>query len=73
MNRSLAAIVRREDDGHVSPCPDVEAASQGGTVQEARDTLEEVLALSFECAHAAEIDWRLRDAAYATRFEVAAG
>ena len=37
MNRQLTAIVEREGDGYVALCPEVDVASQGDTVAEARD------------------------------------
>ena len=40
MNRRLTAIVERDGDGYVALCPEVDVASQGGTVAEARDNLE---------------------------------
>ena len=51
MNRQLTAIVEREGDGYVALCPEVDVASQGDSVAEARSNLEEALALFFETAH----------------------
>ncbi len=73
MNRQLTAIVEREGDGYVALCPEVDVASQGGTVTDARDNLAEALALFFETAPAEEIDRRLRGEVYVTRIEVAVG
>ena len=71
MNRSLTAIVEREGDGYVALCPEVDVASQGATVTEARNNLTEALALFFESASAEEIDRRLHGEVYVTRIEVA--
>lgn len=71
MNKSLTAIVEREGDGYVALCPEVDVASQGATVTEARDNLAEALTLFFECASAEEIDRRLCGEVYVTRIEVA--
>lgn len=60
MNRQFAAIVEREGDGYVALCPEVDVASQGRTVAEARRNLEEALTLSLEAAPAEEIDRRVR-------------
>ncbi len=60
MNRQLTAIVERDGDGYVAVCPEVEVASQGGTVAEARDNLTEALALFFETAPAEELSRRLK-------------
>lgn len=63
MNRQFTAIVEREDDGYVALCPEVDVASQGRTVAEARRNLEEALTLFLETAPAEEIDRRTRDEA----------
>jgi predicted RNase H-like HicB family nuclease len=47
---NLTAIIEREGDGYVSLCPELDIASQGGSVEEARDNLQEALALFFEAA-----------------------
>ena len=73
MNRQLTAIVEREGDGYVALCPEVDVASQGNTVTEARDNLAEALTLFFETAPAKEIDRRLRSEVYVTRVEVTIG
>ena len=73
MNRRLTAIIERECDGYVALCPEVDVASQGDSVDEARDNLTEALALFFETASAEEIDRRLRGEVYVTHVEVATG
>ncbi len=73
MNRKLTAIIEREDDGYVALCPEVDVVSQGDTVAEARDNLEEALTLFFETASAEEIEGRLSDEIYVTQVEVAVG
>ncbi len=73
MNRRLTAIVEREGDGYVALCPEVDVASQGNTVSEARDNLAEALTLFFETASAGEIDRRLHSEVYVTHVEVAVG
>lgn len=60
METRLTAIVEREGEGYVALCPEVDVASQGGTVFEARDNLIEALTLFFETASAEEINRRLR-------------
>lgn len=59
MQRRLTAIIERESDGYVSLCPELDIASQGNTVQEARDNLQEALELFFETASPGEIQQRL--------------
>ncbi|HJW87000.1 MAG TPA: type II toxin-antitoxin system HicB family antitoxin [Candidatus Brocadiaceae bacterium] len=55
----LTAIIEREGDGYVSLCPELDIASQGGSIEEARDNLREALELFFEAAPAEEIKQRL--------------
>ncbi len=73
MNRRLTAIVEREGDGYVSLCPELDVASQGATVAEARENLIEALTLFFETASAGEIDKRLTEEVYVTNIEVTVG
>ena len=61
MNKRLTAVIQREDDGFVAYCPDLDIASQGNSIQNARDQLREALELFFECASPAEIESRLGD------------
>ena len=58
MNRRLTSIVEREGDGYVSLCPELDVASQGDTVADARDNLIEALTLFFESSSIGEIDKR---------------
>ena len=73
MTRHVTAIVEREADGYVALCPEVDVASQGDTVAEARANLTEALTLFFETASPEEIDRRLRGEIYVTQVEVAVG
>lgn len=73
MNRRLTAIVEREGDGYVALCPEVDVASQGETIVEARDNLAEALSLFFETASVEEVNRRLRGEVYITQIEVAVG
>ena len=66
----VTAIIEREDDGFVALCPEVDVASQGSTVQEARTNLEEALELFFETASDSEVARRLRSEVYVTRIQV---
>lgn len=54
-------------------CPEVDVASQGDTVDEARRNLKEALELFFETASAEEIRERLHAEVYVTQVEVAVG
>jgi predicted RNase H-like HicB family nuclease len=55
----MTAILSREDDGFVALCPDLDIASQGSTIEEARANLVEALKLFFETASSSEIARRL--------------
>jgi predicted RNase H-like HicB family nuclease len=59
MSRRLTALIQAEGDGFVSLCPELDIASQGDTVEQARDNLREALELFFECASPAELQERL--------------
>jgi predicted RNase H-like HicB family nuclease len=73
MTRQLTAVIEREGDGFVALCPQVDIASQGRTVDEARTNLREALELFFETASQTEIEERSRDEVYVTQVEVAVG
>ena len=73
MNKQLTAIIEREGNGYVALCPEVDVASQGDTVAEARDNLAEALTLFFETASAEEVGRRLHGEVYVTHIEVAVG
>lgn len=73
MNRQMTAIIEREGNGYVSLCPEVDVASQGDTIDEARKNLCEALQLFFETASLEEIKERLHYEVYVTNVEVAVG
>ncbi|HUT04892.1 MAG TPA: type II toxin-antitoxin system HicB family antitoxin [bacterium] len=73
MSRQLTAIIEREGSGYVALCPEVDVASQGNTVDEARNNLKEALELFFETASPREIGERLHQEVYITQVEVAVG
>ncbi len=55
MTRRLTALIEREDQGYVALCPELDIASQGDTVEAARENLKEALDLFFEVAPPEEI------------------
>ena len=73
MTKKLTAIIEREGDGYVALCPELDVASQGDTVDEARNNLQEALELFFETASPEEIEERLHEEIYVTQVEVAVG
>ena len=56
MTRQLTAIIEREGDGYVAFCPELDIASQGDTVPQARANLQEALELFFETASSQEVE-----------------
>ena len=73
MNKKLTAIIEREGNGYVALCPDIDVASQGDTIDEARKNLQEALELFFETASSEEIKERFHEEVYVTQVEVAVG
>ena len=69
----LTAIIEHEGDGYVSFCPELDIASQGDSVEQARDNLREALELFFETASSAEVNQRLHGEIFVTQVEVAVG
>lgn len=62
--RSLTAIIEREDDGFVALCPELDVASQGDTIEQARGNLQEAVELFLEAADPSEIERRLHQEVY---------
>lgn len=69
--RELTAIIEREGDGYVSLCPELDVASQGDTIEEARANLVEALELFFETASPGEVRERLHEEVLVTRVRIA--
>jgi len=73
MTYKLTAIIEKEENGYVSLCPELDIASQGDTIEQARDNLKEALELFFETASPEEIRHRLHGDIFVTQVEVAVG
>jgi predicted RNase H-like HicB family nuclease len=69
----MTAILSREDDGFVALCPELDIASQGATIEEARANLIEALTLFFEAASPSEVQRRLHSEVFVTQVEVPVG
>lgn len=69
----LTALIEREGDGYVSLCPELDIASQGSTIEDAKANLHEAVELFFETADKKEIQSRLHTEIFVTRLEVAVG
>ena len=70
MQKQLTAIIEREGQGYVSLCPELDIASQGDTIEEARANLQEALELFFETASREEIETRMHGEVYVTHVDV---
>jgi predicted RNase H-like HicB family nuclease len=71
--RRLTAVIERDGDAYVALCPELDIASQGATIEEARSNLIEALTLFFETAGPAEIKQRLHSEVFVTQVEVPVG
>ena len=71
--RKLTAFIRREGDGYVSLCPELDVASQGPIVEQARANVIEALELFLEAADQNEVDRRLASEVFISPVEVAVG
>ncbi len=69
----LTAIIEREDGGFVSLCPELDIASQGLSIEEARANLIEALTLFFETADATEVTRRFHGEIFVTQVEIPVG
>jgi predicted RNase H-like HicB family nuclease len=68
--KELTAIIEREGDGYVALCPEFDVASQGDSIEEARENLIEALELFYESASPEEIHNRVHDEVLITRVQV---
>ncbi|MEP6776690.1 MAG: type II toxin-antitoxin system HicB family antitoxin [Chloroflexota bacterium] len=71
--QQLTGIIEREGDGYVALCPELDIASQGDTVEEARANLIKALGGFFDLADPSEIEERLHNEVFITRLEIAIG
>ncbi len=55
MTYTLSAIIEHEGDWYVATCPELDVASQGHTVEEAKQNLHEAVQLFLETADPKEI------------------
>ncbi len=71
--RRLTAIIEREDDGFIALCPELDVASQGSSIEDARANLIEALTLFFEVADPSEVSRRTHGELLITQVEVPVG
>jgi predicted RNase H-like HicB family nuclease len=73
MNRRLTAIIQPEGDGFVALCPELDIASQGDSIESAKNNLREALELFFECAPESEVEQRMTGDVFVTQVEIPIG
>jgi predicted RNase H-like HicB family nuclease len=71
--RQFTAIIEREGNGYAALCPEIDIASQGDTVEEARQNLAEAIELFLEVADPSEVQNRLHTEVFVTRLELPVG
>ncbi len=72
MSQIFTAILEREGDLVVALCPELDVASQGGTLDEALSNLREAISLFLEFAGSEEIEARTHGPILVTQVEVPA-
>ncbi|MCX6154475.1 MAG: type II toxin-antitoxin system HicB family antitoxin [Candidatus Kapabacteria bacterium] len=73
MKPYFTAIIEKEDDMFVSLCPEVDIASQGKTIEEAKSNLKEAVELFLEHASVSELSQRLHYEVFISPLEVSVG
>ncbi len=70
MRQNYSAIIQKEDNMYVSICPELDIASQGYSIEEAKMNLKEAIELFLETASQQEILDRALNEFYLTSLEV---
>jgi predicted RNase H-like HicB family nuclease len=70
---TLTAVIHKEDDGWVALCPELDVASQGDTIQQAKVNLREAVELYLETASESEIAERLCSETFVSPLEIGVG
>lgn len=73
MNHTFTVLIQKEDDGFVALCPELDIASQGDSIPQARENLKEAVELFFETADSTEVEQRWNTETYITSLEVKVG
>lgn len=71
--QNFTAIIEKEGNSYVALCPELDVASQGDTVEEAKINLQEAIELLFEHASETEIRNRLKNDIFITNMQIAVG
>lgn len=70
--QNFTAIIERDDNG-MALCPELNAASQGDTIEKAKANLQEAIELLFEHASTDAIVLRLKNEVFTTNMQIAVG
>ncbi|MTJ50132.1 type II toxin-antitoxin system HicB family antitoxin [Dolichospermum sp. UHCC 0259] len=60
IKQRFTVIIEKEDNGYVSLCPELDIASQGDSIEEAKDNLKEAIELFLKFGSPSEIKNRLK-------------
>lgn len=71
--RTLTAAIHKEGGLYVALCPELDIASQGDTIEAARENLREAVELFLETASPQEIAERTHGEVYLSSLEVTIG
>ncbi len=71
--RQFIAIIEKEENTYVSFCPELDIASQGDTIEEARNNLKEAIELFVEIASNNEITKRIHSEVFITQLAITVG
>ena len=71
--RNFTVIIEKEDNMYVGLCTELDIASQGNSVEEARENLKEAIELFLETASPSEVKERLHTEFFITQLEVNIG
>jgi len=71
--RKFTAIIEKDGQWYVAHCPELDIASQGKSVKEARKNLKDAIALFFQHASPSEIANRLHSEVIVTQMVVPIG
>jgi predicted RNase H-like HicB family nuclease len=72
-DRLFMAIIERDDDADVALCPELDIASQGGSIEDALSNLREAVDLFFQAADPKEVLERQRGQVFVIQFQAARG
>jgi len=73
VTKKFTVVIQREEEMYVALCPELDIASQGESVQEARNNVREAIELFLEDADPKEIEQRMHDEQYVSSIEIAVG